>query len=148
MNAEQRFLAKVTTSSADECWHWGGASIDGYGVFRDEEGRTRRAHRWAYEHWIGPLPSGQDLVVAHSCHRGRQGCVNPAHLFISPRSANARDNGHARKTHCANGHEFTESNTSIRVRRDVDRRGRPRTRRTRVCRACAAKNVLFVRGSL
>jgi hypothetical protein len=44
------------------------------------------AHRWAYEHFIGPIPAG--LEIDHLC-RVRH-CVNPAHLEPVTKSENRR----------------------------------------------------------
>lgn len=107
----------------DGCWIWAGKKQDGYGVVRVGGGR-QRAHRWAYEQLVGPIPDGQTLD--HSCHNkalaaGRcapgpcrhRACVNPAHLDVVGRGENAR-NGAAARTHCKRGHEFTAENTRIR----------------------------------
>ena len=67
------------------------------------------AHRFSYEHHIGPIPTG--MFVLHRCDVRR--CVNPAHLFIG----DARDNlldciekGRRPSTYkqtCKQGHPFT-----------------------------------------
>lgn len=70
----ERFMAKVERL-ADGCWVWT-ASRDhcGYGKFHD--GRMVMAHRWSYQHHVGPIPDG--LVLDHLCRN--RACVNPAHL--------------------------------------------------------------------
>ncbi len=73
---EQRFLAKVRYQN--DCWIWTAArgGWDGqYGWF-SYDGRPVLAHRWAYEHWIGPIPDGS--VIDHLCENTP--CVNPDHL--------------------------------------------------------------------
>ena len=72
---EVRFFGKVKISG--DCWIWTGTQTGkGYGQFY-AEGRSFRAHRWAYEHFVGPIPSG--YVVDHfDCYR--HDCVNPSHL--------------------------------------------------------------------
>ncbi len=70
----ERFWAKVDRSG--ECWLWtGNVYRDGYGQFYVER-RQVRAHRWAYESEVGPIPEG--LVLDHLC-RVRL-CVRPSHL--------------------------------------------------------------------
>lgn len=81
-----RWLAKV--EKTDDCWIWNGAAKEtGYGVLNDGTGRTIRAHRFAYEYFVGPIPNGLD--VRHSCHNRR--CVNPEHLSVGTRRDNMRD---------------------------------------------------------
>lgn len=122
------------------CWLWigGRRGGSGYGSFFVEkiDGRpvSDLAHRWAYTHFVGPIPDG--LELDHICRV--PACVNPAHLEAVTHSENMRrsptagrmDIGDKRRaqTHCKNGHEFNEENT--RVYRDS--RGRPH----RQCRAC------------
>lgn len=86
VTAEQRFLAKVNKHGAiaayaphlGRCWIWTGyTSRLGYGIF-GPGGRsvTMPAHRWSYEHFVGPVPDG--LELDHLCRVRR--CVNPLHL--------------------------------------------------------------------
>lgn len=70
----ERF-AKRWIEDADGCWIWqGSGNQGGYGQFFD--GRSWVAHRWAYEHYVEPLPKG--LQLDHLCRNRR--CVNPDHL--------------------------------------------------------------------
>jgi hypothetical protein len=110
---EQRFWEKVDKSGA--CWLWTGALYkDGYGAFRDGEGRTRAAHRIAYLYSGGVIPAGR--VLDHLC-RVRL-CVNPEHLEpvthrmnVVVRGVGPTSRVNAEKTHCVRGHEFTPENT-------------------------------------
>lgn len=75
---EQRFWAKVLKT--DSCWLWQGRKNDnGYGLML-VDGKNVRAHRFAYELLVGPIPEGLDLdhVRARGCTNRH--CVNPAHL--------------------------------------------------------------------
>lgn len=87
-----RFLGYADRSAGPNgCWPWTGVVHPQHGegtIYAD--GRQQKAHRWAYEHFIGPLPS--KAVVEHTCHTGsctKRGaddphsrCVNPRHLAI------------------------------------------------------------------
>lgn len=69
------------------CWEWGGGRFDsGYGQVRIY-GKTRRAHRLAYETWVGPIP--EDMVVRHKCDNPP--CINPEHLELGTPLDNTRD---------------------------------------------------------
>ena len=76
----ERFWPKVNLLG--DCWLWlAYVNHGGYGRFRvgsmtDGTRRTVNAHRWAYEHLVGPIPEGLDLD--HLCRV--PGCVNPEHL--------------------------------------------------------------------
>ncbi len=71
--ARKRFLKHVEKSRG--CWNWRASTRNGYGAFRFH-GKVARAHRVAYELWVGEL--SQVDVVHHKC--GNKLCVRPAHL--------------------------------------------------------------------
>ena len=88
MNPKQNllFLEKIDFSRGS-CWEWTGAkSGSGYGYFR-VDGHMQRAHRFAYQLFIGLIPPG--LFVLHHCDR--PSCVNPRHLFTGTHTDNVRD---------------------------------------------------------
>jgi hypothetical protein len=69
---------------------------------------TTRAHRLAYELFVGPIPFGQ--TVDHVCRNRR--CVNVLHMEIVTQRVNTlRGDGpsalNARKTSCPRGHAYT-----------------------------------------
>lgn len=71
----ERFWMKVQKSP--DCWLWTAASLGGYGVFTESHGgKQHKAHRFAYELLVGPIPEG--LVIDHRCRTTL--CVNPSHL--------------------------------------------------------------------
>jgi len=66
----------LRSEDPDGCWLWTGASIRyGYGMFWDGD-KVVLAHRWSYEHFVGPIPDG--LVIDHTCETPP--CVRPDHL--------------------------------------------------------------------
>jgi hypothetical protein len=79
--ALERFEFYVTRSTnPDGCWIWDGAvnSTEAgrdYGLLWDGT-RQWLAHRWSYQHFIGPIVDG--LVIDHTCETPR--CVRPDHL--------------------------------------------------------------------
>lgn len=102
-----RFVEK--TRREGECIIWTAyVNETGYGKFR-ADGKSVRAHRYAYELEVGPIPVG--LVLDHLCRNTR--CVNPAHLEPVTLRENFRRGirPHSNKTHCPRGHEYTEENT-------------------------------------
>ncbi len=115
-----RFWSKVDRRGDDECWPWGGnIDIGGYGFFK-VDGKMLKAHRWAYEQFVGPVPSDMTLdhVKANGCTR--RDCVNYLrHLeVVTGRENTLRGDGptavNARKTYCSRRHELTPGNTFVR----------------------------------
>lgn len=76
LTAEERFHRSYRVDEETGCWVWLLAlDEDCYGHFA-VAGRNFRAHRWAFEHLVGPIPDG--LTVDHLCRH--TWCVNPAHM--------------------------------------------------------------------
>jgi hypothetical protein len=140
-STKDRLLAHVAAG-------WGGCILrtvaidrDGYGLIRESNGKTRRAHRVAYELLVGPIADG--LHLDHLCHTRdlscpggakclHRRCINPDHLEPVTSGENTARGGNSRKTHCKNGHEFSPENTHV-------------SRRGRSCRACASAAAMRYR---
>jgi hypothetical protein len=73
---------------AHGCWIWQRTrNAQGYGRLWDR-GKMRLAHVVWYERHVGPIPAG--FVLHHTCGRGHDGCMNPAHLTPVTPAENAR----------------------------------------------------------
>lgn len=136
-----RFAAKIALTDSG-CIVWlAGIAGAGYGHFHttqtpEQKARDVYAHRWSYEHHVGPIPDG--LHLDHLCRT--RSCVNPSHLEPVTHAENTmRGIGfgpvNAAKTHCAQGHEYLPDNTytdplgyrhcrTCRRQVDQNRRGR------------------------
>jgi len=119
---EERFWPKVDKSGPapghrpdlGPCWTWlGSKDGNGYGLLATGGGRCKRAHRISWE-----MAGRPDLIdgmhLDHLC-RVRH-CVRPDHLEqVTPAVNILRGVGagatNAVKTHCPQGHEYTEANT-------------------------------------
>lgn len=110
----EKLQARIMPEPNSGCWLWiGNINQDGYGRFAASRAvKDRFAHRLVWEALRGPIPQG--LQLDHKCRV--RCCVNPDHLEpVTCRENLRRGVGfpgvNARKTHCAKGHEFSESNT-------------------------------------
>ena len=117
-----RFWAKVERT--ESCWGWTGAKQpEGYGRFFAGAGRLVLAHRWSYEHHVGPIAEG--MTIDHLCRN--TSCVNPAHMEVVTRELNAwRGNPNKDKTHCKRGHALAGENVYVPPKRPT----------VRACRTC------------
>lgn len=134
MTPDEKFWSKV--NKTETCWLWTRGLVYGYGQFHAtiDGKKYHRAHRYAYEATVGPIPTG--LVLDHICRV--RNCVRPDHLravtdrenTLEPRSESpSRKN--AEKTHCSHGHPLSGENLIMRA----DRCKHP-DRRFRECRIC------------
>jgi hypothetical protein len=118
-------LGRLINGSWDwyDCFIWERASNGvGYGqiTFRGQRWYT---HRLAYSVWKGPISDG--LVLDHLCRNTL--CWRPTHLEPVTTLENLKRGLVFGRTHCKNGHEFTEANTYFNARLGH-----------RACRACRA----------
>lgn len=80
-------LLKKHVVAQNGCWQFlGRPGSDGYGKLKIK-GKTIRAHRAYYEHYVGTIPDG--LWVLHHCDNPM--CVNPEHLYVGTQADNERD---------------------------------------------------------
>lgn len=109
MDWRARFWIKVDKSG--DCWLWtAGRTPEGYGKFW-LDGRTVLAHRVAFELGHGPIPDGlqlDHLCRVRHCVRHLEPVTVRDNLMRGPGTLAAIN---AAKTHCRNGHEFTDANT-------------------------------------
>lgn len=82
----ERFWEKVDRTG--DCWvYTGSLSEKGYGIFwSNAENRTMRAHRFAFEDQVGPIPDG--LQLDHLCRN--PACCRPSHLEVVTPAENTR----------------------------------------------------------
>lgn len=108
---DERFTRRTNRADPSGCWVWtGGTTGRGYGIFSlGARGERVPAHRWSYEHHVGPIPEGH--LVRHSCDNPP--CVNPAHLETGTDKDNADDRTERlrlpvyHRTHCQRGHDLS-----------------------------------------
>lgn len=88
---EQRYEAKVDRlTTPDGCHPWTGRrDKDGYGQFAPTHRRVVRAHRWGYEHHVGPVPGGFELM--HGCDVPSCQRIHPGHVHVGTHQQNIDD---------------------------------------------------------
>lgn len=103
-NFFDRHRDKIAFAGPDECWLWtAGRFSNGYGAVLTG-GKTRGAHREAFEARNG-AGSADGLVVRHRCDV--RACINPAHLELGTQGDNMRDK--VRRGRCRMGEDASWS---------------------------------------
>ncbi len=101
----ERFWEKTARNGETGCLEWtggiSGGKNGGYGCFRNEDGRTVKAHIWVWKQKHGSIPSGK--CVLHKCDNRR--CVEEKHLFIGTRGENNADRDSKGRTFWKLSHE-------------------------------------------
>lgn len=114
-DVKSRFLGKIKKQG--DCWLWSGhVEKNGYGKFY-LHGSMRWAHRVSYELFKGSIPNDRELD--HLCRV--HSCVNPSHLEAVTHKENidrspissclVLANEMKSKTHCPQGHPYSDENT-------------------------------------
>jgi hypothetical protein len=124
----ERFWSKVDKNGPvpacnpglGNCWQWlaGKDTRGGYGEFAVRRGEVVRTHKFLYEILMGVVP--KELVLDHLCRN--RSCVNPWHLEPVTQKVNVLRGEspcsiNSKKTHCKNGHRFSEENTYVQPSR-------------------------------
>lgn len=79
------FLTKVV-KLPEGCWEFKSLKLNGYGQI-GYKNKMWLAHRLSFWFFKGKIPEG--ICVCHSCDNPK--CVNPEHLWLGDRKANAMD---------------------------------------------------------
>jgi hypothetical protein len=110
----QRYRKRIQIDPTTGCWLWQGAKTSkGRGCVL-LHGQTVTTHKLFFILFIGPIPDG--FEVHHKCNVAH--CCNPEHLVLKTRLEHRRLHPDRRsfngeKTHCLNGHPFSEQNTYV-----------------------------------
>jgi hypothetical protein len=137
MNTLPKRIQDKITVNEDGCWMWTASLRNGYGQVK-YKGKNCSSHKLVWTLIIGQVTNG--LVLDH--YRMNEGernspcsklCCNPGHLEVvtyKTNSSRGRTGANsALKTHCPSGHEYSVSNTYVRIRKNGDT-----SRECRICR--------------
>lgn len=122
---EELFVAR-TERQEDGCLLWTGRTLpSGYAIYKTG-GRTVYVYRWAYEHFVGPIPEG--LTIEHLCHDPficqlvqrcpHRRCAEPSHLLPLTGAENSMRGGSplawkSRQIDCVHGHPLSGPNLYV-----------------------------------
>lgn len=122
---EERYVPEPNTG----CWIWmGRLDRDGYGII-SIAGKSRKAHRYAYQTMIGEIPYG--MTIDHLCRHTF--CVNPAHMDVVTAEENTRRGNASRvlSGQCRRGHRFMPRTGGCKVCQRIRGRRMDEKRRIR-----------------
>lgn len=108
----EAFFSKIVVRESGCHEFVGATNPDGYGNFWDE-GICKKAHRFAWEAFFGPIPEGKKVL--HDCDNPP--CCNPWHLYLGTDADNSRDKverGRMSPTHGANNPAATTLEHEVR----------------------------------
>lgn len=115
MNLQYRFNRRVNKRD-DGHWIWIGPLVDGHGQLR-VNGKTQSAQRVSMHLYKG-FDLNSTMNINHKpIECNIPACVHPDHLYEGTQADNNRDtviagnHRDANKTHCPQGHEYTNINT-------------------------------------
>lgn len=111
----RNFWSKVArTADVNACWEWTASKTGkGYGRIR-WRGKTRRAHRVAFELTYGDIDD--EIFVLHKCDNPP--CCNPNHLFLGTQTVNIRDrDSKGRANYATNERHGMHKLTDVQVQR-------------------------------
>lgn len=109
----ERFLSRISPDPVSGCWIWTGWQQALYGAFQFKPGeftpKTWKAHKLAYSLAYGLPKLGYQLH--HKCQHKL--CCNPDHLVpLTPQEHGLEEQSLLpKRTHCLQGHLFTEETT-------------------------------------
>lgn len=125
------------------CWEYlGSKSSDGYGKITVDR-KPYRAHRAAYEAWVGPIPCGE--LIRHTCDNII--CINPEHLIPGTPKQNSGDA--VERQRVANGersgqHKLLDSEVALmRAMYSTGRYTQRELARTFSCSQAQVNNILL-----
>jgi hypothetical protein len=107
--ARDRALRHTIKDPITNCWLAQGALRNGYGVVMVKY-QSVYLHRLSAALYLGYTLEDITRQVNHKLFCPNKNCWNPEHLYVGTQEENMND-PHRGKTHCINGHEFTEENT-------------------------------------
>ena len=129
-----------STIQINKCWLYIGDNSDRYGrLSLGKTHKSERASRLSAHIFLGLDIDNPHEQSNHKEICPNKNCWNPDHLYVGNQSQNINDsiiNGthfNSSKTHCKNGHEFTEENTIITNYGNIN---------GRKCRICQRKMKL------
>jgi len=107
---QEEFADKIECGTEeDSCWVWTAANNGrGYGQFTLNDKKIL-AHRFSYMLYKGKIPEGYH--IDHLCKYPP--CVNPDYLEAVTQKENMNRIERIEKTHCPQGHEYSEENTYV-----------------------------------